>query len=148
MFHSFRVSDSHDEAPGASSGSSPFEIPDNCIFWFKADEGVTTSSPSITNWADQSGNFVDLDTIQKTAPLFVEDAMNGHPVVRIDDGGIYTSNANDVMDNLPGFFIAIAYKPISPPNIRTLLQLITSGEAVTTPSEESYQFISPPIESI
>ncbi len=49
--------------------------------WLRADRGVTTSGGSVTAWADQSGNGVDLTSGVAGAPTLTPNVVNGLPAV-------------------------------------------------------------------
>jgi hypothetical protein len=53
--------------------------------WVRADQGVTLSGSAVSAWADCSGN--DRHAVQSVPaqqPIFVPDAVQGHPALRFD----------------------------------------------------------------
>jgi serine/threonine protein kinase len=63
---------------------SPSELP-GLVLWLEADKGVTTDEGRVRLWADQSrkGNNAK-QPMESQRPLFVDDVINGHAVVRFD----------------------------------------------------------------
>jgi hypothetical protein len=86
MFHSFRVSDSFDEAPGISSGIPGFVDPtslENLIIWVKTDVGVIKDgSDFVSSWADQSAGGNTMTSGGSPDPLWVDAQVNGLPIIR------------------------------------------------------------------
>ncbi|MEL7122608.1 MAG: T9SS type A sorting domain-containing protein, partial [Bacteroidota bacterium] len=114
---------------GTGTGPAGVGAPDNTIagqpenpLWLKADaiEGVA-SGEEVTTWADISGNgndayntFVDggenaipnTGESQKPAPILIEDALNGHPILQFGASADATPNRGSLIiddaDNLDG----------------------------------------------
>jgi hypothetical protein len=95
VFHSFRVSDSFDEASGVSPGvlaapAGPVATdPDSLsglVAWFKSDTGITTPGTFVDNWADQSPTGADLTTSVSagTRPTSVLGVINSLPAIRFN----------------------------------------------------------------
>jgi alpha-tubulin suppressor-like RCC1 family protein len=63
-------------------------IPTNNLkIWLKADAGVmTNASGLVTNWADQSGQGIDVgQTSTNRQPFFVANGLNGKPAIRFSN---------------------------------------------------------------
>jgi hypothetical protein len=102
MFHSFRVSDSFDEAPGSSSYVPTFSPEDlgGIVAWFKADVGITESGGLVSAWADQSPTGVDLTQITEiNKPEYITDVINGLPVVRYNGDKWVDQSTTRILDN-------------------------------------------------
>lgn len=86
--HSFRVTDSFDEAPGASSVSPVYELPTptsaSLLLHFDAALGITESGGAISAWEDQINSQSVVQATEASKPLLVEDALNGLPIVRFN----------------------------------------------------------------
>ncbi|MEM9024231.1 MAG: hypothetical protein AAGB22_10840, partial [Bacteroidota bacterium] len=84
----------HAQGPGGVSG--------NLLTWWKADAGITGSSP-VTAWNDQSGNALHLSAT--TGPTLVDGDINFHPALsfngssqfmQVNNGVFGTSTYNDL----------------------------------------------------
>lgn len=64
-----------------------------CQLWLKADAGITKDGSNyVSQWADQSGN--NNHAVQATGsaqPLWVDDELNGMPVIRFDGNSDWLS---------------------------------------------------------
>ncbi|MEN8214979.1 MAG: HEAT repeat domain-containing protein [Pseudomonadota bacterium] len=61
--------------------------PTGAAFWFDADDStsLTIVEGKVTKWRDKSGNKNHLtQTVESLQPSVVEDALNGHSVIRFD----------------------------------------------------------------
>lgn len=57
----------------------------NNVLWLRADMGVTTVGPAVTNWADQSGNGNNATSPSVAArPSHVASSLNGYPILTFD----------------------------------------------------------------
>jgi hypothetical protein len=75
----------------AGSGSTNYNFTAYCgvqsglSAWYRADNGVTTSSGSVTNWSDQSTNGYNLtNAVGTNAPTPGTDPTTGKPVVQFN----------------------------------------------------------------
>lgn len=59
--------------------------------WLKADAGITLNNLTVSHWVDQSGNGDATQPIIINQPLYVPNAVNGKPSIRLD-------GVNDSMD--------------------------------------------------
>lgn len=89
---------------GSTDGSS------NLVLWLKADQGVTTSGSSVTNWADQSGYGNDASQGSGSLqPLFQASAINGQPAIQFDGSNdeltIPDDNSLDASTGLTMFIV-------------------------------------------
>ena len=80
--------------------------------WLKADVGVETNgSGFVTNWLDQSGNFINVgQTNTNRQPSIVSSAINGKPVVRFSTTAtnfLFSTN-NSVGAGDPRFIFTVA----------------------------------------
>lgn len=77
---------------GATHGQmSPDALP-GLALWLKADAGITLEGNNVLNWDDQSGNNNDAAVFAGSLrPAFVNNVINGFPVVRFD-------GSNDFLD--------------------------------------------------
>lgn len=68
----------------------------NNALWLRADAIVSANNQPINEWRDQSGNGNDVrQAIPAQQPLFINNFMNGYPVVRFDNNN--TAGQNDFM---------------------------------------------------
>ncbi len=94
------------------TGTGPAVPPmDGLQLWLKADAGVTASGGAVTVWADQSGNGNDAtQPIEPYAPVLVEDAVNGKPVLRFDGETQYLDVASApsvaITADITSFYVA------------------------------------------
>jgi hypothetical protein len=82
---------------GSAQAADPtLSVTNSLQLWLKADSGVTTNATgNITSWADQSGqanNAAQSDTTK--APTFVDNVLNGKPVIRFDGSNDYLEVAD------------------------------------------------------
>jgi probable HAF family extracellular repeat protein len=90
-------SDFSNEANATTAGGGADLPMSNLKLWLKADAGVTRqgTNNSVEFWFDQSGRYNDAR--QQTAanqPQWVDNAMNGRPVVRFDANSRYFNLPN------------------------------------------------------
>ncbi len=94
------------------TGTGPAAPPtDGLQLWLKADAGVTASGGAVTVWADQSGNHNDAtQSIELYAPVLVENAVNGKPVLRFDGESRYLDVASApsvaITADITSFYVA------------------------------------------
>lgn len=80
----------------AQTGPGGVGNPTNNALWLRADAIVSANGSPINEWRDQSGNGNDVRQPNAAQqPLFINNFMNGYPVVRFDD--IQGGNQNDFM---------------------------------------------------
>lgn len=63
------------------------DLPDlaNLKLWLKADQGITQTAGSISEWKDQSGNINNaVQPMAEFQPTLIASELNGKPVVRFD----------------------------------------------------------------
>lgn len=95
-------------APVSSFAQLP--VNHNLQLWFRADAGVTTNgSGNVSTWADQSSNGNDATNLNLSAqPVWIDNALNGLPVVRFDgvNDVLSTINTVNLTNGLSIFIIA------------------------------------------
>ena len=81
--HGFRVSDTHDEAPGGVSGvaTTPGGVASGLTFWFRTDEGISTTGSDVDSWTDKVAGITMVDV---NPPTLVSADINGHDTVLFD----------------------------------------------------------------
>jgi hypothetical protein len=89
MFHSFRVSDSFDEA----SGPSDYVPSTGLLVHYDAELGVTIDTGQVVAWADQSGNGNNLNTNKVGTITVIPAAVNGLASIRFQDASIDITGA-------------------------------------------------------
>lgn len=96
---------------GCTLFSKPVEVTppaepssEGMVLWLRADKGIESQDGAVTKWADQSAYGNDAIAEPDEAPVLVENALNGHPVVRFDGEKTFLRiahkdelNANDAM---------------------------------------------------
>jgi hypothetical protein len=102
------------------------------VVWFRADQGITTSSGNVTQWNDLSGNGWNLTTT--SAPAFTASGTaNGQPCVTFtgDSGQLLQNTAfNSItMPGLCEFFIVATSTSTSP----TVNYFLIDMGSVSTP---------------
>ena len=96
---------------GYTDGTSSLEL------WLRGDKGVTTSSGSVSTWADQSGNSAHVTQgTGNNQPLHVVNQLNGLPIVRFSGGfvgdpnGDYLNIPTSVIQGQTAFSFFTAFK--------------------------------------
>ena len=96
----------------AASASAPSLSATNGLqLWLKADSGVTTNAGGgVTLWSDQSGHGNDGAPFDDAgAPLWVDQALNGRPVLRFDGQDDYLDVASSpslaISNDIASFFV-------------------------------------------
>lgn len=79
--------------------------------WLKADAGVTAVGGAVTAWADQSGNGNNaMQAFDVSAPVLVNDAVNGKPALRFDGELRYLDVASSpsvaITADISSFYVA------------------------------------------
>lgn len=88
-------SSGYSETISIATPSSGAEIPtDHRRLWIRASTGLVFNSTGISQWLDQSGLRNDAtQAVPANQPQLITNAVNGHPVVRMDNSDYF---------NLPG----------------------------------------------
>jgi hypothetical protein len=94
-------SDANSEGSANDDGGAVVELDVNTIpgvvLWLRADQGVTTSSGVVTQWADQSGNHNNAaESRAGLQPGLVTDAIHGLPAVRFSAGTVAATTTSTV----------------------------------------------------
>jgi len=87
------------------TGSAPSSPPNGDLnLWFKADAGVTTDAGNaVTGWNDQSGQGNHAaQGDPNMAPVLVQNAVNGKPVLRFDGSSRYLEVADSPTATVTG----------------------------------------------
>ena len=62
----------------------------NLKMWLKSDAGITLNETTVSSWVDQSGNGNDVSQgTAESQPLYVNNVLNGKPVLRFDASDDY-----------------------------------------------------------
>jgi hypothetical protein len=100
------------------------------LAWQKSDFGLTISGSSVTQWADATGQGMNLTTVPgDTSPTFKSNAVNGLPAVNFNgttNGFMWPAGFSDLT---AGCSIFINYHPIGR-SLGYILSLAASGNAV------------------
>lgn len=95
-----------------AGGFTPKKLP-GLSLWLKADAGVALDGPSVTNWADQSGNNNNATAPSGNEPT--TSTINGFTSIRFDTPGSYDETYNmlqiagapfDQIVSFTSFFVA------------------------------------------
>ncbi len=91
---------------------------ESLMLWLKADEGVTLSGNSVSEWSDQSGNGTDAEQAKAAnQPSLEEKAINGLPALSFDGTDDFMTFTLPI-DGLTGmtiFIVSSATEDIEPP---------------------------------
>jgi hypothetical protein len=87
---------------GASDGSSTLEL------WLDIDKGITTtnntgsggSAADVTNWADQSGNGLNMTGTGTAVPEFITSFVNGHGAMRFVQSNFERLNLSNTITSI------------------------------------------------
>ena len=72
-----------------------------CVLWLRSDLGIILNGSTVSTWADQSGNGLDVSQSTDTRqPSWVSNQPNGYPALTIGNGqpvqsGLYRSSVPD-----------------------------------------------------
>lgn len=84
---------------------------DKLMYWFKADNGVKSSSSNISAWSNMSLQPGEaLQANSGNQPTLVSNAINGLPVVRFNGSNQYLNVTGDIGSTTQGFSIFVVSK--------------------------------------
>jgi hypothetical protein len=95
-----------------STGTPTLMATNRLQLWLSADAGVTKdANGAVSVWKDQSGNGNDAaQPSESSAPIFVDNAVNGRPVLRFDGTDDYLDVASSpglaITGDIASFFVA------------------------------------------
>ena len=118
-----------------SAVAAATDVPD-CVLWLRADAGVQTNGAEVTGWLDQSGlgNHAAQGT-PANRPAFVENVLNGEPVVRFDGvGDNLVVSDHSSLDNTAGLTI---FTVVTPSNLSGSPRA-TVSKRVSSDDNQSY----------
>jgi len=128
----------HFHITSKSSAWFPTNLP-GCILWLDAGQGITKDgSNHISLFGDQSGQANNASQATGTnQPLWVDNQLNGKPIVRFDGSNDFMAFASGFLYNLADISFFIVFKPIislnsgifAPSNIYgTGIEFLSKGE--------------------
>lgn len=90
---------------------SVYDLP-NLKLWLKADDVVKDGSNKVSQWNDNSGNnFHPVQATGVNQPLWVDNELNGHPIVRLDGSNDFMSVAFGTTFSQPNtIFVVFSYE--------------------------------------
>lgn len=92
--------------PGVRNAFSPLQLP-GLLLWLRADQGITSASNKVSQWADLSGNGNHASQgVGASQPTWVPNAINGRPALDF-------SGANTFMDTSAATIIPTGGTPYS-----------------------------------
>lgn len=84
------------------------EPPPDMKIWFKSDAGVTTINGKVSQWADQSDNYINaVQSSESYRPEYIVNVLNGKPVIRFNEDNNTQLDFNFDPDGLTQLTIAI-----------------------------------------
>jgi len=103
----------HFHITSKSSAWFPTNLP-GCILWLDAGQGITKDGSNyISLFGDQSGQANNASQATGTnQPLWVDNQLNGKPIVRFDGSNDFMEFASGFMYNWPDLSFFIVFKPI------------------------------------
>lgn len=79
-------------------------IPSGAKLWLKSDSGTTLSGSAVSAWADQSGTGNNVSQSNNpNMPTYVENAVNGRPVIRFTGTGQILQSTSQVLSGSTAF---------------------------------------------
>ncbi len=98
---------------GIEITASPIQRPPSAglVLWLRSDAGITATDGKVSDWVDQSGaNFTVSQTNPFYRPGYVENAVNGRPVVRFAGSNIVLSSTSGVLTGNTAFTAFAAFR--------------------------------------
>ncbi|MBS1621026.1 MAG: hypothetical protein JST10_01175 [Bacteroidetes bacterium] len=77
------------------------QVPGNSLaLWLKTDTRIIFSQNKIIAWQDQSGNKNDATVKSTVAPEYLDDQLNGYPVLRFDGKDMTMETSHKLVNSM------------------------------------------------